>query len=87
MVGDDREQTIRELQYAERKSPAVYNPARDLFLSVLRGQFDLRSAFAQIRWVPDETERKCARDVLEASKSLLDGASARQSYTAEPDGN
>jgi len=71
MVGDDQEQAIRELQYAERKSPAVYNPARDLFMSVLRGQLDFRSALAQVGWLPDETERKCARDVLEASKSFL----------------
>ena len=71
MVADDREQIIRELQHAERPSPEVYRPARELFLSVLRGHLDFESALAQAGRVPDEVARRCARDVLRASKSFL----------------
>jgi hypothetical protein len=53
MVGDDQEETIRELQYAERPSPEFYRWTRGLFLSVLRGQLDFQAAVAQVRQLPD----------------------------------
>src|SRR6266496_4251642 len=61
MVGDDQEETIRELQYAERPSPEFYRSTRGLFLSVLRGQLDFQAAVAQVRRLPDEVGRRCAR--------------------------
>ena len=71
MVGDDQEHTIRQLTYAERKSPPFYNPARDLFIRVLQGDFNVERAVAEAHRLSDDVERKCASDVLEASRSFL----------------
>jgi len=71
MVGDDQERTIRELVHAERPSPPIYDPARDLFIGVLRGHFTIEEALVQARRLHDGTERRCAEDVLAASKSFL----------------
>jgi hypothetical protein len=71
MVGDDQEHMIRQLTSAERPSPPVYNPARDLFIRVLQGDFSIQRALAETKRLHDETERKCAHDVLVASESFL----------------
>ena len=71
MVGDDQEYTIRALVHAERKSPPVYTPARELFIRVLQGDFTVQAALAQARRLHDETERKCAHDILRVSETFL----------------
>jgi len=71
MVGDDPAYTIQQLERAEQKSPPVYDPTRALFVASLEGKFTHQEALAQAERLPDETERKCARDVLRASKSFL----------------
>ena len=71
MVGDDLEYTIRQLTYAERKSPPVYNPARDIFIRVLQGDFDVDRGVTEANRLQDGVERQCAREVLETSRNFL----------------
>jgi hypothetical protein len=73
MVVDDRAAIIRNLIQAERKSPPVYGPSRDLFLSVLQGKMSFDRAVIQARRLADETERKCAVQIIDASEHFLRG--------------
>jgi hypothetical protein len=71
MVSDDRAAIVQQLIQAERKSPPIYGPTRDLFLHVLEGKFDFDDAVTQARRLTGETERKCALRVLTASEKFL----------------
>lgn len=71
MVVDDRAAIVKQLIQAERKSPPIYGPTRDLFLCVLEGDFNFDDAVVQARRLADETERKCALEVLAASEKFL----------------
>ena len=71
MVVDDRSAIVRKLVQAERKSPPVYEPSRDLFLSVLEGKLSFDKATIQARRLADETERKCAVQIMDASEQFL----------------
>jgi hypothetical protein len=71
MVVDDRSAIIQSLVHAERKSPPRYLPARDHFFRILEGDFDFSQALDQARKLQDETERKCAVEVLKASEDFL----------------
>ena len=71
MVRDDRAAIIQSLIQAERKSPSVYEPSRDLFLRVLEGRLDFDRASTQARRLNDEIERRCAIQILHASEHFL----------------
>lgn len=71
MVVDDRTAIIQSLVQAERKSPPIYEPARALFCRILEGSFNFQQAMIQARALADETERKCAVEVLQASEEFL----------------
>ncbi|HYS47793.1 MAG TPA: hypothetical protein VEM36_03340 [Xanthobacteraceae bacterium] len=71
MVVDDGSEIVRSLIAAERKSPPVYDPARDLFCVVLEGKLSFENAMRQARALIDETERACAIEILEASEVFL----------------
>jgi hypothetical protein len=71
MVVDDRSLIVQSLVQAERKSPSVYEPAKDLFCRVLQGDFNVNQAISQARKILDPTERRCAVNVLQASASFL----------------
>jgi hypothetical protein len=86
MVGDDQAYTIQQLVQAERKSPPVYDPTRELFNKTLEGKFSYQEALTQLRGLPDETERKCARDILDVSKEFLLGQPAARVGRLEPMG-
>jgi len=62
---------VQKLIKAERKSPPVYGPSRELFLSILRGKLDFDNAVIQARRLTDETERKCAVQIIDASEQFL----------------
>jgi hypothetical protein len=74
IVGDDQNKTIQAFRHAERKSPPVYDPARDLFIRLIQGDFTFEAALDQARLLTDKIERKCATNVLEAAKSFLTSA-------------
>lgn len=71
MVGDEQSTIVQRLIQAERKSPAVYEPTRDLFLSALEGKLSFEKVMAQAWNLTDETERKCAIQILDASENFL----------------
>jgi hypothetical protein len=71
MVGDEQNAIVQRLIQAERKSPSVYDPARALFLSVLEGKLSLENAMVQAWHLNDETQRKCAVQILDASRHFL----------------
>jgi hypothetical protein len=73
MVGDEQGAIVQRLIQAERKSPAVYDPTRDLFLSALEGKLSFEKAMAQAWNLIDETQRKCAVQILDASEHFLRG--------------
>ena len=73
MVGDDQSAIIQKLRDAERKSPSGYGPTRDLFLTILQGKLSFEKAMDQAWLIKDDTERKCATQVLETSKQFLLG--------------
>jgi hypothetical protein len=62
---------VQKLIQAERKSPPVYGPSRDIFLSVLKGKLGFDNAVIQARRLADETERKCAVQIIDASEQFL----------------
>ena len=72
MVGDDKHSILQRLQDAERKSPSVYEPTRALFLAILEGKLDFEKAMQQAWRLQDETEKKCATQVLDASKHFFE---------------
>ena len=72
MVSDDKYSIIQKLRDAERKSPSVYEPTRALFLATLEGKINFEKAMQQAWRIPDETEKKCATQVLYASKDFLE---------------
>ncbi len=74
MVVDDERQIVRDLKQAERKSPAVYGPAKDHFIIALEGKLPFEKILDQAKKLSDPTERKCAVDVLRASKKFLEDA-------------
>lgn len=74
MVVDDGAAIIQKLIQAERKSPPVYEPTRDLFLSVLEGKLSFDKAVIQARRLGDETERRCAVQIMDASERFLRSA-------------
>jgi hypothetical protein len=84
MVGDDQGYTIQQLERAEQKSPPVYDPTRDLFVAQLEGKFSYQEALAQAELLSDETESKCARDVLRESRSFLSTESPARVGRLEP---
>ena len=71
MVVDDRAAIVQKLIQAERKSPPVYEPSRDSFLKLLQGKMSFDSAVIQARRLTDETERKCAIQIIDASEQFL----------------
>jgi hypothetical protein len=71
MVVDDRAAIVQRLTDAERKSPPVYDPARELFYRVLQGDLSLEKAIIQARNLHDQTERKCATEILRGSETFL----------------
>src|SRR6266567_9032351 len=71
MVGDDENYLVQQLKNAERPSPELYGQARDFFYKVLDANFSFEFALSQLRTIPDAVERKCADDVLRASKHFL----------------
>jgi hypothetical protein len=71
MVVDDRGAIVQKLIQAERKSPPVYEPSRDLFLSILEGKLSFGKATVQARRLTDETERRCAVQIMDASERFL----------------
>jgi len=71
MVVDDQSAIIKSLIHAERKSPPKYAPTRDLFFRVLKGDLSFSQALKQARLLPDHVQRRCALEVLEASKDFL----------------
>lgn len=73
MVGDDQNTIVQKLIQAERKSPPVYEPARDLFLTILEGKLSFEDARIQAWHLKDETQRKCAVQILNASERFLKG--------------
>jgi len=73
MVVDDTAFILQKLIQAERKSPAIYAPTKDLFCRVLDGGFGFDDAIHQAHALFEETERKCAVEVLEASERFLRG--------------
>lgn len=75
MVEDDQAQVIKGFISAERKSPPRYDAARQLILRVLEGQISLQQAQELADTVSDPVDRRCARDVLRASRPFLEAAS------------
>src|SRR5579864_6958176 len=71
MVGDDERYTIQQLKNAERPAPELYGQARDLFVKILDGNFSFEFALSQARAIVDTVERRCAEEVLCASKHFL----------------
>ena len=71
MVVDDRAAIVQKLIQAERKSPPVYEPSRDLFLKLLQGKLSFDSAVIQAHRLTDQTERKCAVQIVDASERFL----------------
>lgn len=71
MVGDDRSAIVQNLTHAERPAPARYEPARDFFRCCLQGKLSFDAAYDQAGRIADPTERRCAVDVLLASKAYL----------------
>jgi hypothetical protein len=71
MVVDDGAAIVQKLKEAERKSPPVYGPSRELFLTILKGKLSFDRAIKQARHLTDETERKCAIQILNASRDFL----------------
>jgi hypothetical protein len=71
MIVDDKAAIVQKLIQAKRKSPPVYQPSRDLFLKVLQGKLSFDGAVIQSRRLADETERKCAVQIIDASEHFL----------------
>lgn len=71
MVVDDRREIIESLTQAERKSPSRYDPAKAFFCRVLEGDLSVTKALAQANTIADPIERRCAIDILDASKRFL----------------
>jgi hypothetical protein len=71
MVVNDRAAIVQKLIQAERKSPPVYERSRDLFLSILQGKLTFDKAVIQARRLRDNTERKCAVQIIDASEQFL----------------
>lgn len=71
MVVDDRASIIKSLVQAERKSPPIYDPARELFRTVLEGSFTVQRAAEQAGRLVDTTERKVALEIIRASSDFL----------------
>jgi len=71
MVVDDRAAIVQQLVQAERKSPPIYAPARDLFIEVLEGNFSFEGAFTQALRLSDVIERRCATEILSVSERYL----------------
>lgn len=71
MVVDDRAAIVRELVQAERTSPSCYQPARDLFLSILKGEFSHEKALEQAKYLTDAVEARCAVAVLTVAADFL----------------
>lgn len=71
MVVDDRPAIVQKLIQAERKSPPVYEPSRELFLKVVEGKLSFDSATVQAQRLADETERRCAAQIMDASAQFL----------------
>jgi hypothetical protein len=72
MVVDDESSIVKDLVKAERKSPPVYDPAKEMFCKVLQGKLRFAQALTQARALVDP-ERRCAVEVLEASEEFLRG--------------
>ena len=71
MVTDDELEIVRALTHAERKSPARYDPARQIFLRILSGDLTYEFGFAQAFKLADPIERDCAVSILRAAKGFL----------------
>lgn len=71
MVVDDQRLIVQDLIQAERKSPSVYEPARALFRRILQSDLSFDQALDQARKLLDQVERKCAIEILRASKEFL----------------
>jgi len=71
MVVDDHQLIVQDLIQAERKSPSVYEPARALFRRVLQSDLSFDQALDQAQKLLDRVEKKCAIEILRASKEFL----------------
>lgn len=71
MVVDDQSMIVQKLREAERKAPPIYASTRDLFLTVLSGRLSFHDATVQARRIVDQTERRCAVQVIDASEQFL----------------
>src|SRR6185312_11883670 len=70
-IVDDFEASLSNLRKLERPPPNIYEPTRQIWLKVLMGQFSVDQAFAEASRLHDDTERRCAVDVLTASRHVL----------------
>ena len=84
MVVDNRAEIVKGFTRAERKSPSVYDSARELFFSVLRRQFTFEMALDQARLISDKVKRDCAVQVLEACKTFLRDTEGTEIGQLEP---
>jgi hypothetical protein len=71
MVSDDLTFTIQRLKEAEQPPPAIYEPTRDLFLTILQGKLRFDDAWKQASRIPYPTERKCACQVLDVARDFF----------------
>jgi hypothetical protein len=72
MVSDDGSQLVNGLRRAERRSPAIYTPTRQLFLRILDGSLSYAGGMGQAHQLADSRERGCAVAVLRQSKRFLE---------------
>lgn len=74
MVEDDQAAVIKGFIGAERKSPPRYDAARQLIFKTLEGQISLQQAHDYADSVSDPVDRRCAQQVLRASRPFLETA-------------
>lgn len=75
MVEDNQAAIIKGFIGAERKSPPRYDAARQLIFRTLEGQISLIQALDYADGLSDPVDRRCAQQVLRASRSFLEAAS------------
>lgn len=68
----DKNEIITGLRRSERKPPPIYDSTRDFILLILEGKLNYDLAIKQAKNIPDETERRCALDVLRVTKEFLE---------------
>jgi hypothetical protein len=71
MVADDEREIVKGFTRAERKSPARYEPAKQIFFRILSGDLTYQAGIAQALEVSDPVERNCAVSVLRVANLFL----------------